>query len=52
MPYLNGLLLAQNMDLDHVLKLLHKVEATTRRIKNESDNEFKLNFGEAGFFLG
>jgi len=40
------------MPLDKVLALLRKVEATTRRIQAESGNEFTLNFGPEGFFLG
>ena len=51
-PLLNGLLLAQNMPLDNVLRLLHKVEANVRRMQHESGNEFTLNFGPEGFFMG
>ena len=51
-PLLNGLLLAQDMPLEQVLRLLHRIEANVRRIQHESGNEFTLNFGPEGFFMG
>eukprot|EP00658_Telonema_sp_P-2_P014608 TRINITY_DN15554_c0_g1_i4.p1 TRINITY_DN15554_c0_g1~~TRINITY_DN15554_c0_g1_i4.p1 ORF type:complete len:537 (-),score=167.96 TRINITY_DN15554_c0_g1_i4:230-1840(-) len=55
-PFLNGLLLAQNMDLDQVLGMVHKIEAHTRRVKSMVESghmrDVKLNFGDCGFYLG
>ena len=55
-PYLNGLLLAQSMDLDQVLAMLHKIEAHTRRVQSLVEagemRQVNLNFGDCGFYLG
>ena len=55
-PYLNGLLLAQNMDLDQVLGMLHRIETHTRRVQSLVEagkmRDVKLNFGDCGFYLG